>query len=152
MKYFVIIFTLFFFGNINAQSEAETQVKQTIETFFEGFHKQDSTIMMSLMHKDLQLQSIGKNKEGVLQLSTTKASDFIKSIVSIPKDQKFEEKILSYNIQIDGNMANAWTAYEFWFNGQFSHCGVNSFQLIKENDTWQIFYLVDTRRREGCGK
>ena len=155
MKRFLIFFALFFFGSIHVQSQNELgvlEVKQTIERFFEGFHKQDSTIIMPLMYKNLQLQSIGKNKEGVIQLTTTEASNFLKSIVSIPEDQNFEEKILSYNIQIDGNMANAWTEYEFWFNGKFSHCGVNSFQLIKEKDKWKIFYLVDTRRRKGCEK
>ncbi len=47
-------------------------------------------------------------------------------------------------------MANAWTPYEFWYNGNFSHCGVNSFQLIKKDEKWKIIYLVDTRRKEGC--
>ena len=45
-------------------------------------------------------------------------------------------------------MANAWTPYQFWFNDQFSHCGVNSFQLIKVDNTWKIFFLVDTRRKD----
>jgi hypothetical protein len=55
-----------------------------------------------------------------------------------------------YNIQIDGAMANAWTSYEFWVNGSFSHCGVNSFQLFKDEGAWKIIYLIDTRRKEGC--
>ena len=49
-------------------------------------------------------------------------------------------------------MANVWTAYSFYFDGKFSHCGVNSFQLLKEAGEWKIFYLVDTRRKEGCGQ
>ena len=56
--------------------------------------------------------------------------------------------ILGFDIKIDGNMANAWTPYEFWFDGNFSHCGINSFQLIKEDKTWKIIYLVDTRRKK----
>ena len=76
------------------------------------------------------------------------ASKFITSILSIPENQKFEEKLLSFDIKIDGNMANAWTPYEFWFNDQFSHCGVNSFQLIKVDNAWKIFFLVDTRRKD----
>ncbi|MEJ6791167.1 MAG: nuclear transport factor 2 family protein [Lacinutrix sp.] len=151
MKYYILVITLFFLGNSNAQSELDKEileVKQTIETFFEGFHKQDSIILKSVIYKEIKLQSIGKNREGVLELTTTENSKFLKSIVSIPEGQDFQEKILSCNIQVDGNMANAWTDYQFWFNGQFSHCGVNSFQLIKENKTWKIFYLVDTRRIE----
>ncbi|WP_044398228.1 nuclear transport factor 2 family protein [Lacinutrix sp. Hel_I_90] len=150
MNYYITLLFLVFSGSVSAQTVAETEVKQTITTFFEGFHKQDSTIIKRVVFKDIVLQSIGNNKEGLLQLETQDFSEFLKAIVSIPKDQKFEEKLLSYNIQIDGSMAHVWTAYEFWYNGQFSHCGVNSFHLIKENDQWQIFYLVDTRRREDC--
>lgn len=47
-------------------------------------------------------------------------------------------------------MANAWTNYEFWLNDEFHHCGVNSFQLLKEDDIWKIIYLVDIRRVEDC--
>jgi len=137
-------------GTIQAQTEAQKEVRNTIDTFFNGFHKQDSSIIKSVIYKEIALQSIGKNREGEIQLNTSDFSKFLKSIVSIPKDKKFQEKLLNYNIQVDGNMANAWTDYEFWFNGEFSHCGVNSFQLIKENKNWKIFYLVDTRRRKGC--
>ncbi|MBT8322548.1 MAG: nuclear transport factor 2 family protein, partial [Eudoraea sp.] len=74
----------------------------------------------------------------------------VEAIVSIPDTVKFEERIHSYQISIDGPMANAWTPYEFWLNDQFSHCGVNSFQLINDGSSWKIIYLIDTRRREDC--
>ena len=96
------------------------------------------------------MQSIGKNKEGVVKLNQSDFAQFVKSIGSIPKDKTFEEKLLGFNIQVDGAMANAWTPYEFWFDGNFSHCGVNSFQLMKVKEDWKIIYLVDTRRREDC--
>lgn len=128
-----------------AQSEAEVQ--KTIETFFEGFHKQDSTLLNQVVYKDVTLQTIVTNREGKTILHTEDYSKFITSILSIPKNQKFEEKLLSFDIKIDGNMANAWTPYQFWFNDQFSHCGVNSFQLIKVDNAWKIFFLVDTRRK-----
>ena len=105
---------------------------------------------MALVSEDIVLQSIGKNREGVTEFKKEKFNDFLKSIVSIPKDQKFEEKLLDFKISVDGPMANAWTPYEFWFNNKFSHCGVNSFQLIKLDRSWKIIYLIDTRRREGC--
>ncbi|UWX56421.1 hypothetical protein NYZ99_09635 [Maribacter litopenaei] len=57
---------------------------------------------------------------------------------------------MDYSIQIDGAMANAWTPYEFRINDNFSHCGVNSFQMVKLEGEWKIIYLIDTRRKEGC--
>lgn len=135
---------------VNAQDSEKDKVKATIENFFVAFHKQDTLTLKTMAKGDIKLQSIAVNREGKTILQESSYNEFIKSIASIPKDNTFEEKLLDFSIQIDGKMANAWTPYEFWYNGNFSHCGVNSFQLIKEDDEWKIIYLVDTRRREGC--
>ena len=137
---------------INAQNSETQIVKTTIIEFFDAFHKQDTTALKAMAKGNIKMQSISVNNEGKTLLDESNYFQFVKSIASIPKAKKFEEKLLGFNIQIDGNMANVWTPYEFWFDGKFSHCGVNSFQLIKEDDTWRIIYLVDTRRREGCEK
>jgi len=150
MRAVTIIIILLFTNITMAQNPEELEVKNTIIKFFDAFHKQDSIAIMALVSEDIVLQSIGKNREGVTEFKKEKFNDFLKSIVSIPKDQKFEEKLLDFKISVDGPMANAWTPYEFWFNDKFSHCGVNSFQLIKLDRSWKIIYLIDTRRREGC--
>ena len=152
MRIITFFLALLISSSIFAQNTNELEVKNTIIKFFDAFHKQDSVAIKELVSKDLKLQSIGKNREGVTQLRSEEFSAFLKSIVSIPKDQKFEEKLLDFKIRIDGDMANAWTPYEFWFNDKFSHCGVNSFQLVKLDGFWKIIYLIDTRRREGCNQ
>ncbi|MEM0542129.1 hypothetical protein WFZ85_05850 [Flavobacterium sp. j3] len=56
---------------------------------------------------------------------------------------------MSYTIQVDGEMAHAWTPYEFYVNGKFSHKGVNAFTLFKDGSLeasgWKIIHIVDTR-------
>ena len=66
------------------------------------------------------------------------------------KADVYLEKLLSYDIRIDGNLASVWTPYEFYLNGNFSHCGANSFQLFHNNGKWEIIFLVDMRRRGDC--
>ncbi len=132
-----------------AQNE-EAEVKKTIESFFIGFHTQDSILIKSTLYNSAILQTIGKNREGTTTVITNNFTTFLKNIVGIPETMDFNEKITSYTIKVDGLMANAWTEYEFWVNGKFSHCGVNSFQLFKDNGKWKIIYLIDTRRKEGC--
>ncbi len=147
----IITLSLFCFSlNIFCQTHEKKAVQNTIEAFFEGFHNKDSLAMRQTVSKDIILQSISKDKDGKASIKKEEFSQFLKYIVSIPETISFEEKLLSINIQIDGDMANAWTTYDFWFNGQFSHCGVNSFQLVKIGDEWKIIYLIDTRRKEGC--
>ncbi len=136
--------------NVSAQMDETIKVKAIIDTFFEGFHKQDSLIVMQVISNDIIMQSIGKDREGQIKIRNEKFDDFLKSVLSIPEDKKFEEKLLDYIIKVDGNMANVWIPYEFWLNGEFSHCGVNSFQLFNDNGRWKIIYIIDTRRKTGC--
>ncbi|MBL7887673.1 MAG: nuclear transport factor 2 family protein [Flavobacterium sp.] len=140
-----LFWILIFFFTIFAQAQNK-EIEQTIETFFEGFHQRDSIKIKSVCAEKMILQSISEGKKGT-KFEDEKPSDFYKSIATISNDMRFEEKILSYNIQVDGAMAHAWTPYEFYINGMFSHSGVNAFTLFKEKDVWKIIYLIDTRRK-----
>ncbi len=145
---FILLFTTF---QIVAQSDTEKEVEGVIKTFFEGFHKADTVLMKQTMADKLVFQTAFKDKDQKDVLKTDDVSGFIKAIGSgRPVTEKWEERITSYTVKVDGNMANAWTEYEFWRDGTFSHCGVNSFQLFHDNGTWKIIYLIDTRRRSSC--
>lgn len=150
MKRLLFIGVLLFVMYASAQEEEEYAVQKTVEAFFEGFHQQDSAAIKETVAQEVLLQTIAKDSLGNDYVRTEDFSKFIESIVSIPDTMKFQETIKSYSIQVDGPMANAWTAYEFHVNDTFSHCGVNSFQLVKQKDAWKIIYLIDTRRKEGC--
>lgn len=132
------------------RSNQEEEIKQVITTFFDGFHKQDSTIIKSVVADKVVLQTTGKDMEGKTRFRTDEFSGFLTSICSIPDSISFEEKLTSFSIKVDRTMANAWVGYEFWMNDQFSHCGINSFQLVDFDGQWKIIYLIDTRGREGC--
>ena len=147
MKLFSLVLFIMFSSFCVSQNDEQEKAIETITTFFEGFHNQDSVLIKSVVYKAVVMQSISENTNRNLELTTTNFSDFIKQIVAIPKDHTFSEKLLSYSVQIDGNMANVWTPYQFWYNDKLSHCGVNSFQLLKVNQVWKIFYLVDTRSK-----
>jgi len=149
-KYFFITIALLAVTISFGQTSEEQNVKQTIINFFEAFHLQDTVKLKSMAKGNINMQSISVNKQGQTQLVSNDYNSFVKNIAGIPKEKTFEEKLLDFKIRVDGKMANAWTPYEFWFDGNFSHCGVNSFQLVKEDKDWKIIYLVDTRRREGC--
>lgn len=152
MERVIIFLVLLITTTITAQNKAEMDVKKSIDTFFEGFHKGDTLLMKSVMYNNMLTQTTYKDREGKGKLVTDDVEKMIQTIANRPADQKWEERLLDYNIQIDGTMAHVWTPYEFWVNHQFSHCGVNSFQLFNDEGQWKIIYLMDTRRREGCNQ
>ena len=143
MKKIVFLLIMIFASSVHAQNQ---EVQKTIEDFFEAFHAKDTVKLKSICSDKIILQSIQENTKGG-KLSDEVASEFYKSIASIPANFNFQEKILSYSIQVDGTMAHAWTPYEFYINDKLSHKGVNAFTLFKENDIWKIIYVIDTRRK-----
>lgn len=146
-----ILIAIVFSVGISAQNQSEEKtIKKVISTFFDALHQGDSTLMKSTLHQDLKIQTTFTNKEGDKQLRTQTKAQLLKGVASKKVSDKYLEKLLSYTIKIDGNLASVWTPYEFYLNGNFSHCGANSFQLFNNNGQWEIIYLVDMRRRSNC--
>jgi hypothetical protein len=75
--------------------------------------------------------------------------EFAKTISTIKKGAA-DEQIIFESVRIDGPLAMVWAPYKFYFDGKFSHCGVDSFQLVFINAQWKIQYLIDTRRKQPC--
>jgi hypothetical protein len=143
MRNFLLTVLLFVSAHFQAQNQ---EIQKVVETFFEGFHKKDTIKIHTVCSDKMILQSIVESSKGN-KLSDETAKEFYNSIAAIPADFDFQEKILSYTIQIDGTMAHAWTPYEFYVSGKLSHRGVNAFTLFKEYDVWKIIYIIDTRRK-----
>ncbi|OLY92929.1 Putative lumazine-binding [Cnuella takakiae] len=131
-----------------AQTEADA-VKATVNQLFEGMRKSDTALLKAAFTPQAILQTIAKPKAGGTQVRTDEVAAFIKS-VGQPHAEVYDERISFGQVLIDGDMASVWTPYKFYVGEKFSHCGVNSFQLVKLEGKWKIQYLIDTRRREGC--
>lgn len=152
IKFLLLLLLFSLMGKISAQSDQKVAIKKVIERFFEGLQNGDTAIVKeTLIHTPI-LQTTAIKKDGSTLLMTTNYAKFLKGLAAKKPEDIWEEKLLSYNIQIDGNMANVWTPYKFYRNTDFSHCGVNTFQLILYNNTWKIIYLIDTRRKNDCNE
>ncbi|MFN0255233.1 nuclear transport factor 2 family protein [Pedobacter ureilyticus] len=132
-----------------AQNPDEEAIKKTINQLFDGMRKSDSTLIRAAFNKEAILQTIGKTKEGNTIVRNTDLNQFIAGI-SKPHPDVYDERIAFTKILIDDNLASVWTDYKFYIEEKFSHCGVNSFQLVKTEKDWKILYLIDTRRKENC--
>tara|TARA_R110002073_G_scaffold139232_2_gene289336 strand:- start:110322 stop:110768 length:447 start_codon:yes stop_codon:yes gene_type:complete len=148
----MVLFFCFIAANISAQSNQEAAIKETIAVFFDGLQRGDTLVLKKAISEDLVLQTAFINQQGVSVLRTENSVDFLKSLASKNPSDTWEENLLSYAIQVDGNMAQVWTPYEFYLNKKFSHCGVNSFQLFNDGTVWKIIYIIDTRRKQDCVK
>ncbi len=153
MKHPTIIFILILSclsAKLFAQHLAEEEaIKKTINNLFTGMRNADSSMVRSAFNQGAILQTIGKTKDGNGVVRSSDLNAFIASIAK-PHPEIYDERIVFTKILIDDQLASVWTDYQFYIGDKFSHCGVNSFQLAKVNDSWKIVYLIDTRRKEKC--
>ena len=152
MKKFIIhSFLLLIAVTLQAQNEdTNDAITKPIKQLFEGMAKKDTSLMKSVFHPAASLSTTYTDKEGKAHYKEEEIKGFISSIGQIPAEQNLEERILDYQVKVDDNLAVVWTPYEFYFGGNFSHCGVNAFTLFKSEEGWLITSIVDTRRRKGC--
>ena len=144
MKKLLIIITVLVSNLIFAQ---EKTPKVIVEDFFIAFHTKDTVALRELCHPEIVLRTVANTKEGY-KLEAENFDDFLKSIATIPANLKIFEKLIDYKVEIDGNLANVWTPYEFYVNDKLSHIGANAFTLYNDNGKWQIIHLIDTRRKK----
>lgn len=147
-KFFLITASLAFTLNVFSQTPADS-VKMVINKMFTAMKTGDSMLLTQCFADSAILQTIVKNKDGKISVRSEEIQEFARQIASLPKGDA-DERITFDVVKVDANLAIAWTPYQFYYKGKFSHCGVDSFQLVRINGEWKIQYLIDTRRKDNC--
>lgn len=137
MKYVPLLLLVICSSPAWAQSSEEEFVKNAINKLFEGMKKGDSAMVKAVFVDGAVLQTVSTRQEGAPALVTATLQQFLRA-VGTPHTDVWDERITFDKVLIDGALASVWTPYLFYLNDKFSHCGVNSFQLIKSAAGWKI--------------
>ena len=137
------------FAHVSKAQTAEDSVKAVINKMFDAMRSSDAAMLQATFGDSALLQTITRDKGGRTIIRNESIKEFAGSISAAPKGA-LDERISFETIKIDGPLASAWTPYSFYYNGKFSHCGVNSFQVVRINGEWKLQYIIDTRRKGGC--
>ena len=150
MKRILILLTAtMFISTFTKAQSAEDSVKAVVNQLFSAMKGANAAMLKDAFADSAVLQTIRRKQDGTFFVQDEKVNDFVEQIRKAKKDS-LDERITFETIKIDGPLAIAWTPYKFYYAGNFSHCGVNSFQLVRINGRWKIQFLIDTRRRQGC--
>ena len=64
--------------------------------------------------------------------------------------ERLLERFWAPVVHVHGPLAEVWAPYDFHVDGRFSHCGVDSFSLVRTAAGWQIAGIVYTVETTGC--
>jgi len=60
------------------------------------------------------------------------------------------ERMWDVRVHERGALAVVWGTYDFHLNGKLSHCGIDSFNMVKSEGKWKIAGILFTSETSGC--
>ena len=145
------ITALVFSPRANAQSASADEsepVMAPIHALFDGMRAADTSAVRAAFHPMATLQTVGKNRDGVMGVYETPLDRFVAAMAG--EHPVYDERLGDAEVHIDGDLAAVWVPYSFYVGDEFSHCGTNAFQLARTGGAWSILHVTDTRRPDNC--
>lgn len=65
-------------------------------------------------------------------------------------NSRFQETISDPAIEIDGDAAMVWAPFVVHIGGKVYNCGIDHFDLVRENGTWKTMNITFSSRITGC--
>ena len=144
---FTAIFFFFNFSTFGSKPTDEQQVTSVVDSFFKVLENQDIDLAKKILltgGSNFSIRETGNRK-------TLKHTVFTEVINSLGKSKKkYREIIFSPKVLIHKDIAIVWAKYKFYIDGKFSHCGVDSFSLIKTENNWKIAGIIYTVEKSEC--
>jgi len=131
------------------QTKEEKEILTVIEKLFKAMSEHDSHLARTVLVPEGQFYSIREDSSGINWNKSTH-QDFIDRLEN--SEDKWLERIWEPKVLIHKQIAAVWAPYDFYRNQQFSHCGIDAFNLIKTNEGWKVTGIIYTVETEGCEK
>lgn len=132
---------------VAAQQVAPDEPLAVVQRLFDAMRQRDTAAMRALFDTTARLVTTG-SRDGQPFLRVASIDGWLAGVGRATRE--LNERIWDPVVHTDDNLATVWVKYEFVAGGEFSHCGVDAFQLFKSATGWKIFHVADTQRREDC--
>lgn len=148
--FLVFTFSINLYANQASQIKSPTgvtkvsEVLMPIHQLFDAMREHDGEKLLSQFIKGAMLERATTEDK----VDNSDLNDFAKTVSKSTKN--LDERIFNITVKQSGNLANVWTPFAFYLDGKLSHCGVNSFVLIKQQGQWKIRYLIDNGYEGDC--
>jgi hypothetical protein len=126
----------------------EAAVLAPINGIFSAIAQRDGQAALPHVRAEGRATATGTRPDGTPVVNSRSWADFAAALK--PGAERFEERMPSPAIEVDGDIAMAWGDYVFLIDGKVAHCGVNHFDLVRENGAWKVLNVTWSRRTTGC--
>ena len=131
-----------------AQASDRADVLAAVNGFMRGLRTKDTTLIAQHMDS-LARMTLPRGSNTGTRVFALRAPELTRMVANQPAD---DELIRNPSVQIDGSLAVVWAEYQVRRDGRVTHCGFDSFQLLKLNGKWKIMNIADSFKQQGCGE
>lgn len=131
-----------------SQSDDRAAILETVQKFFDSIEFRDRQLLESILVPNSLNISARELDDGEVQFNVMSYDEVVTALTRPGRNAK--ERSWDETVLIQGNIAVVWTPYDFHVDGVFSHCGIDSFQLIKQDGQWLISNSSWTLETENC--
>ena len=136
-------------GAQSAERSADsTAALETATALLRAISTRDAALARQVMLPGAQLVAIGDPAIATARARTQTDSAFVQMLTD--PGPKFLERMWEPTLFLQGSVATIHAAYDFHLDGAFSHCGVDTFTLVKSQGQWRISHIAYTTQRSGC--
>lgn len=147
-KILLLILTFAFAVSTQAQTapnDARKEAIATIDRLWEAMKSKNADAIRAVFMPDGQLVAIDKPRDGNgLSKTRTLTADAFAKMISEAKAPDFIERMPQPEVKIFGDMAVVHGRYTFHVGDKFSHCGTNTFNLVRTETGWKIANAAST--------
>ncbi|MGD2123317.1 MAG: hypothetical protein PVJ76_16310 [Gemmatimonadota bacterium] len=126
---------------------AGAEVKAVAQRFLAALSAADTSILAPLMAPQAMIYSVREGGGGP-SFGAVSREVFLKSLGG--EEQTLLERMWDPTVLVQDRVAMVWTPYDFHLNGEFSHCGIDVFTLLRGAEGWQVASITYNVVREGC--
>jgi hypothetical protein len=123
---------------------ADNGPQAVVQQLFDAMSSHNPDAARALFAPDAGLFSLGNDGKS----ARMKYEEFVDLLASTKNT--WLERIWNPTVLVHGPIAVVWAEYDFHLNGKLSHCGIDSFSLIKTAAGWKITSVADTSETSGC--
>ena len=148
MRSFLFVLAAALSHHTFGQSDDEKLVRATAEQFFLAIETKDRALLKSIMvpgSLNISTQELQNDQAKITTLNYASMIDLLTGAGNEKKERAWDETIL-----VQGHIAVYWAPYDFHVDQKFTHCGIDSFQLIKKEGRWLISNASWTRETLNC--
>jgi lysophospholipase L1-like esterase len=134
----------------HAKSIERSEVIATIDAFFRALGANDAAGLERLYLPDAHIAVRRQQADGSWIVRTRSGAEDVARART--ETRQLVERYWNPKITVHQGIATAWMHYSFDIDGKRSHCGVDAFDLVKQDGTWRIAALMYTVETDGCPK